>query len=231
MKIHAYVRVSSDKQETENQRGEIRRYIEEKKLAHVDEWHDIQISSKRDIVDRKINILIDSIQKGDLLICTELSRLGRSLSQLTNIVDLIVSRGGRIVFIKNNMDIDPLNRDDVQNKVMLTMFGLFAELERDFISRRIKETIRTKQENAKNGGAPFSIGRKKGAIVASKYDAHAGEIINLLNEHGAKWSKLLTIMQATSKALGGSFNGTRQSLAEWVNKHCEKGLGDLWAMK
>lgn len=222
MTIHAYVRVSSDKQETENQRGEIRRYIEEKKLPHVDEWHDINISAGKDTADRKIDALILSIKEGDLLICTELSRLGRSTSQLLNIVDNIIARGGRIVFIKNNMDIDPLTRDDVQNKVMLTMFSLFAEVERDFLRRRIKEALKTKKDN----GA--ILGRKKGAIVASKYDKHAGEIIRLLNVHGAKWSKLLIIL---STLHGDEFKGTRQSLAEWVNKHCEKGLGDLWAMK
>ena len=189
MKIIAYVRVSTDKQETENQRGEIRRYIELNKLPHVDEWHDINISSKRDLVDRKIGDLILSINEGDLLVVTELSRLGRSLSQLTLIVDQIIKRGGRIVFIKNNMDIDPTNRDDVQNKVMLTMFGLFSELERDFISRRIKEALKTKKDNGQ------TLGRKKGSVIPSMYDAIAGDIIRLLNEHGAKWSKILLILR------------------------------------
>lgn len=221
MKIVAYVRVSTDKQETENQRGEIRRYIEVNKLAHVDEWHDINISSKRDLVDRKIDDLILSINEGDLLICTELSRLGRSLSQLTLIVDQIVKRGGRVVFIKNNMDIDPTNRDDVQNKVMLTMFGLFSELERDFISRRIKEALQTKKDNG------VKLGRKKGAIVASMYDAIGGDIIRLLNEHGEKWSKILLILNTMEKLKGG----TRQSLATWCDAKCVIGLGGLWALK
>lgn len=223
MKIHAYVRVSTDKQDTENQRGEIRRYIEEKKLPHVDEWQDINISSKRDTVDRRIDILISSINKGDLLIVTELSRLGRSLAQLTYIVDQITQRGGRIVFIKNGMDIDPTNRDDVQNKVMLTMFGLFAELERDFISRRIKEALATKKGNGQK------LGRKKGTVIASMYDPIAGDIIGLLNDHGSKWTKILDILKERYK--DQNFSGTRQSLASWVDAKCVKGLGDLWALK
>lgn len=221
MKIIAYVRVSTDKQETENQRGEIRRYIELNKLPHVDEWHDINISSKRDLVDRKIGDLILSINEGDLLVVTELSRLGRSLSQLTLIVDQIIKRGGRIVFIKNNMDIDPTNRDDVQNKVMLTMFGLFSELERDFISRRIKEALKTKKDNGQ------TLGRKKGSVIPSMYDAIAGDIIRLLNEHGAKWSKILLILNTMNKLKGG----TRQSLATWCGSKCVEGLGGLWSLK
>lgn len=221
MKIYAYVRVSTDRQETENQRGEIRRYLEAHKLPHVDKWFDIQISSRRDLAEREINLLIDTVQKGDILVCSELSRLGRSLSQLTTIVDRIIKNGGRIVFIKNNMDINPDNRDDVQNKVMLTMFGLFAELERDFISRRIKEALKTKTDNGQK------LGRSKGAVIGSKYDLHAGEIIRLLNEHGEKWTKIITILKDRNSGL----TATRQSLAEWVDKKCVKGLGDLWVLK
>lgn len=221
MKIYAYVRVSKDTQDTENQRGEIRRYIEAHQLDHVHQWHDIDISSRRDIADRGIVALIDALGAGDLLICTELSRLGRSLSQLTSIVDQIIAKDARIVFIKNNMDINPQNRNDPQNKVMLTMFALFAELERDFISRRIKESLKTKSDNGQ------ILGRRKGAKVGSKYDAHAGEILSLLNTHGEKWTKILTVLQT----LHPKFTATRQSLAAWVDEKCEKGLGDLWRMK
>lgn len=222
MTIHAYVRVSTDKQETENQRGEIRRYIEEKKLAHVDEWHDINISSGKSTSDRKIEALILSIKEGDLLICTEMTRLGRSTAQLLNIVDNIIGRGGRIVFIKNNIDVDPTTRDNITTKVMLTVFSLMAEVERDFIRQRIKEALKTKKDN----GA--TLGRKKGAIVASKYDKYAGDIIRLLNVHGAKWTKLLTILDTLHP---DELQGTRQSIATWVNAKCEKGLGDLWSLK
>ena len=103
-KTIAYLRVSTDKQELKNQRLEILDYARKHKL-NIDEFLEIEISSRKDTKQRRIDELLSKLSHGDTLIVSELSRLGRSVGQVVNIVDELIKNHVRLIAIKENMDI------------------------------------------------------------------------------------------------------------------------------
>ena len=105
---------------------------------------------------------------------SELSRLGRSVGQIIQIIDHLITNQIRFVAIKENIDLS--GRQDIQTKVMVTMFGLFAEIERDLISERTKEGIAAARAKGK------IIGRPKGTLGRSKLDGKDVEIRLLLEK-------------------------------------------------
>jgi DNA invertase Pin-like site-specific DNA recombinase len=130
----AYIRVSTDTQTTENQRNELLRYAHSNKLM-IDEFMDIEISSRKSIELRKLNELFSKISDGDNVLVTELSRLGRSTIEVLTIVKTLVEEKGAVLHVvKQGLKLDKHNKNDMVSKTMITMFGLFAELERDLIS-------------------------------------------------------------------------------------------------
>lgn len=151
MAVVGYVRVSTDKQDTDNQKGEIDRWCRNNGLK----WDTIvseTISSRK--TDRKIFDTIQGMNGGDVLIVTELSRIGRSLLEISSIIDHIVKHKIRIVVIKENID---LRDDDPMSMFGIHIMGAFAQLERSMISKRTKEAIASKRE------AGVKIGRPEGA--------------------------------------------------------------------
>lgn len=148
---YAYVRVSTDAQNTENQKHEIEKFCRTKKV-HVDEWVLEKISGTTDPQKRHLGDLMNRIQKDDLLICTELSRLGRSLLMIMNTLDYFSKHNVKVWTIKDNFKLE----DDITSKVISFAFGLSAEIERQLISNRTKTGL----ERAKAQG--IHLGRKKG---------------------------------------------------------------------
>lgn len=148
---YAYVRVSTDAQNTENQKHEIEKFCRSKKV-HVDEWVLEKISGTTDPQKRHLGDLMNRIQKDDLLICTELSRLGRSLLMIMNTLDYFSKHNVKVWTIKDNFKLE----DDITSKVISFAFGLSAEIERQLISNRTKTGL----ERAKAQG--IHLGRKKG---------------------------------------------------------------------
>ena len=102
----------------------------------IDEFVGITISSRQTKKQRRIDDLVDKLVETDTLIVTELSRLGRSTTEVISLVNALVKRDIRVIVIKQNLDI---STEDMNSKVTLTLFSLFAELERDLISLRTKE--------------------------------------------------------------------------------------------
>lgn len=169
--IYGYLRVSTDKQDEENQRLEISQHHQ------VDEYIAIECSSRRSQDDRGITALFDKLQYGDTLIVTELSRLARSTSELLLMVDEFIKRHVGLIAIKQGLRI-PANGEkmDPTTKTIVTMFGLMAELERDFVS------IRTKMGLAARKAAGVRLGKPPGTQQASGLDAHREEIARMLAE-------------------------------------------------
>ena len=172
-KIIGYLRTSTDKQEINNQRLEILEYARKEGLL-VSDFIEAQVSSRKSLGERKMGELFKKLQYGDVLIITELSRIGRSTIEVLSIVKELVQSGVDIVFIKQGLKINAGNNNDMVSKVMITMFSLFAELERDLISHRTKEALRSKKAQGQ------VLGKPKGTIQKSIYDEHKERIVELL---------------------------------------------------
>jgi DNA invertase Pin-like site-specific DNA recombinase len=171
--MYGYVRVSTDEQTTENQKNLISRYCVDKKMI-IDEWIEIEISSRKSTKERRIEELIQKIESGDVVIVSELSRLGRSIKEVLHIIERIVKeKNCRVIISKQNLDLDPDNTNDMINKILITIFSMLAELERDFISERTKDGLNTLKAKG------IKLGKPKGTIQNSMYDKDRERIFHL----------------------------------------------------
>ena len=171
-KIVAYIRASTDKQDVNNQRLEILEFARGRDIK-VDEFIEITISSRKSTKQRRIDELVEKLVDSDTLIVTELSRLGRSTAEVISLVNNLISRHIRLIVIKQSLDIQH-NRQDMTAKIIVTLFSLFAELERDLISLRTKEALVAKKAQG------IKLGKPKGTIQESKFDHHRETIVDLL---------------------------------------------------
>jgi len=169
--IYGYIRISTDKQTVENQRYEIKKFCKSHKLK-VSEWIEDTISGTKAPDKRQLGLLLKDVQAGDLIICSEISRLGRNLLMIMRILSDCMERGVNIWTIKENYKSD----DEIQSKVLAFAFGLSAEIERNLISQRTKEALaRCKSEGIK-------LGRKPGRAKKIKLTGHEKEIRKMLRE-------------------------------------------------
>lgn len=138
--IYGYIRVSSDKQTVENQRFEINKFCERENLK-IDGWIEETISGTKSYDKRQLGTLLKRVRKDDLIICAELSRLGRNLFMIMEILNICMTKECRVWTIKDNYRLG----DDIQSKVLAFAFGLSAEIERNLISQRTKEALARKR--------------------------------------------------------------------------------------
>jgi len=129
-KTIAYLRVSTDKQDLKNQKLEILEYCQ-KHSMQIDEFIEITVSSKNDSKQRRLEELLEKLTDSDSLILTELSRLGRSTNEVISLINKLIERNIRVIVLKQSLDI---KKHTMQSKVMVTLFSLFGELERDLVS-------------------------------------------------------------------------------------------------
>lgn len=148
---YGYIRVSSDKQTVENQRFEINNFCKNKKMA-IDGWIEETISGTKSYDKRELGKLLKRVGKDDLIICAELSRLGRNLFMIMEILNICMNKECRVWTIKDNYRLG----DDIQSKVLAFAFGLSAEIERNLISQRTKEALARKKSEG------IILGRPKG---------------------------------------------------------------------
>ena len=147
--IDGYIRVSTDHQTTEKQRFEIKKFCEKEGIT-IDTWIEETISATKDLKKRKLGKLIRNIQNDDLIIASELSRLGRNLLQIMSILHHCMDQGARIWTIKDNYRLG----SDITSKVLAFAFGLSAEIERNLISQRTKEALARVKAEGKRIGRP-----------------------------------------------------------------------------
>lgn len=175
--VYGYIRVSTDKQTVDNQELAILKYCDQHKF-HVDEWYKVEMSSRKTTKQRRIDELLKVLGTGDTLVVSELSRLARSVGQIALIVEKLLENGVRVICIKEGMDLN--GKRTMQTKVMITMFSLFAEIERDLISERTKEGL----ERARAQGKV--LGRPKGSLGKSVLDGKEDQIRDLLKKKVTK---------------------------------------------
>ena len=153
--IYGYIRVSTDRQTVENQRYEIKRFCQENNLQ-VDKWISETISGAKEVDKRRLGKLLKGVRKDDIIICSEISRLGRSLFMIMSILNHCMEIGAKVWTIKDNYRLG----DDITSKVLAFAFGLSAEIERKLISQRTKEALARKKSEGVQLGRPKGPGKR-----------------------------------------------------------------------
>ncbi|MGM9809616.1 MAG: master DNA invertase Mpi family serine-type recombinase [Paludibacteraceae bacterium] len=144
---YGYIRVSTDKQTVENQRFEITRFCLSENIQ-IDGWIEETISGTQAYSKRALGRLLKQVRKGDLIICAELSRLGRNLFMIMEILNICMTKECRVWTVKDNYRLG----EDIQSKVLAFAFGLSAEIERNLISQRTKEALARRQQEGAHIG-------------------------------------------------------------------------------
>ena len=157
---YGYIRVSSDKQTVENQRFEIENFAK-KNGFKIDGWIEETISGMKSYDKRQLGKLLNRVKKDDLIICAELSRLGRNLFMIMEILNICMTKECKVWTIKDNYRLG----EDIQSKVLAFAFGLSAEIERNLISQRTKEALARKRAEGVVLGRPK--GRKSSHVKLS----------------------------------------------------------------
>lgn len=145
--IYAYIRVSTDKQTVENQRFEIEKFARTREIV-IEKWISETVSGTKEAKKRKLGPLIKKLKKGDTLICSEISRLGRRLMEVMAILNTLMLKNITVLTVKEKYELG----NNIQSQILAFAFGLSAQIERDLISQRTKEGLaRRKAEGKKLG--------------------------------------------------------------------------------
>lgn len=195
MKTIAYLRVSTSSQDLDKNKTDILKLANEKRLGNVD-FVEEKISGKISWKTRKIAGIIDELKEGDNLIVSELSRLGRSMMEIMEILDIAVEKKIKIFSVKGSWQLD----NTIQSKLIAMCFSMSAEIERELISSRIKEGLAAKKASG------VKLGRKKG-IGKSRLDEWEPEIVALINNHSPK------------RFIAKRYKVSETALFNWLRKH------------
>ena len=195
IKTIAYLRVSTIDQDLEKNKADILKLAHSLELGHVhfvEEKTSGQVSWRK----RKIAEIIDAAEKGDNVIVSELSRLGRSMLECMEIISIALRQGVNIYAVKGNWQLD----GSIQSKIIAMAFSMASEIERDLISKRTIEALRIKKLSGMKLGRPKGVGK-------SKLDAFRPEIEGLLKNG------------STQKFIAQRYGTTEANLSLWLMKH------------
>ena len=197
--IYGYIRVSTDKQTLENQRYDINQFCD-RNVFVIDKWIEETISGAKDLNDRKLGKLLKKMKKDDVLICSELSRLGRNLLMIMGILNECMNRDIQVWTIKDNYRLG----SDINSKVLAFAFGLSAEIERNLISQRTKEALARKKAEG------VILGRPKGRkSTKTKLTGQEKKIKELLDKN------------ASFSAIGRILNVHRLTVSKFVKERLD----------
>ena len=190
-----YLRVSTIDQDTEKNKAEILDLANEKQFGHV-KFVEEKVSGKKSWKERKIKGIIDDLGEGDRLIVPELSRLGRSMLEIMEMLSIAKDKGIYIYAVKGGWELN----GSIQSKVMAMAFSIASEIERDLISKRTKEGLRARKAQGVKLGRPKGPGK-------SKLDKHRDEIIALLKNG------------STKAFVAKKYGTTKPNLYNWIKKN------------
>ncbi|MDT2661213.1 master DNA invertase Mpi family serine-type recombinase [Enterococcus hulanensis] len=179
--IYGYIRVSTDKQTVENQRFEIKSFCKARQIE-VDKWIEETISARKKLEERKFGRLMKKLKNGDIIIVSELSRLGRNLLQIMSILNDCMERNIQVLTVKEGYELG----NNINSKVLAFAFGLSAEIEKNLISERTKEALARKKSEGVILGRPKG---KKSDITKMKLYRHR-KAISRKHEEGMTYSEL-----------------------------------------
>ena len=191
----AYIRVSTEDQDPEKNRADILVFANERRFGHVD-FIEERVSGKKNWKERKLKGIIDDLGEGDRLIVPELSRLGRSMLEIMEILAIAREKGISVYAVKGPWELN----GSIQSKIMAMVFSMAAEIERELISERTKEALKARKASGVQLGRPKGPGK-------SKLDAHKDEIKKRLD------------LGVPKKRIAADFGTTPGNLNNWINKH------------
>ena len=148
--VYAYIRVSTDKQTVENQRFELQKFATEKGIV-IDKWVSETVSGTKAASDRKLGPLLKKMKKGDILILSEISRIGRNLMQIMSILNLCMTKETMVFTAKEKYELG----NNINSQILAFAFGLSAQIERDLISQRTKEALARRKASGQRLGREF----------------------------------------------------------------------------
>jgi len=190
----AYIRISSNKQDCEVQKLQILEYCQTNKII-LDEIIEVEMSSTKSSEKRRINEIENKLQKNDVLVTAELSRLGRSMLDVMNLVVKLSEKGVQFVFLRQP---ELSSFKNPASKLLLSFYAYMAETERDFISQRTKAGLVKAKQNGKTLGRPFGT-------LNSSYDKDIEKVKELL----AKQLTIRSIWRLLYAEQGKSYDGFR----------------------
>ncbi len=204
--VYAYIRVSTDKQTVENQRFEVQKFATEKGLV-IDKWVSETVSGTKAAQDRRLGPLLKKMKKGDTLIITEISRLGRNLMHIMSILNLCMSKETMVLTVKERYELG----NNINSQILAFAFGLSAQIERDLISQRTKEALARRKASGQR------LGREVGTKNTHYKLTGKENIIRTMLDYG--YSKA-----AICRKLKCNFKTLDDHLERMKEKPCE--LGD-----
>lgn len=194
-KVIGYIRVSTEDQDVEKNKNDVHKFAQAKGFAEV-EYVTEKVSGAKSWKKRKLSDVVQNLKERDVLIVPELSRLGRSLIEVLEILNHLKDKEVKVYSVKENFQ---LNGDDMQSKVMRNMLGTFAEIERDLIIQRTKEGMAAAKKKGKKFGSPQNLTREntQKGIEAIKRNAnenqnsrHAYHFIKPRREAGVSFKRI-----------------------------------------
>ena len=194
-KTIAYLRVSTIDQDIEKNKAAILTLANQKVLGHV-QFVEEKVSGKISWRKRKIAAILDTAQRGDNIIVSELSRLGRSMLECMEILSIATQKGSNIYAVKGDWQLN----NSIQSKIVAMAFSMASEIERDLISKRTREALLVKKQNGMKLGRPKGIGK-------SKLDMYRVEIEALIKNG------------STQKFIAKRYHTTEANLHQWMKKH------------
>lgn len=170
--VIAYIRVSTQEQSYQGQRHEIDTWCRKNGIS-VDKWVEEKVSGMRNVQERTLGKAIGRMREGDLLVCTELSRLGRNMMMVMSILNRCSEKNVRIRSIKDNFELS----DSIQSKIIAFAFSLAAEIERNLIAERTREALAAKKAVGIKLGRPCGKSRER-----LRYDRMREDVLQMLEQ-------------------------------------------------
>lgn len=159
--VYAYIRVSTEMQSYDSQEYEIVQFCKAKGIT-VDKWVLESVSGTTAVEKRTLGKTFRRMKQGDMLLCTEISRLGRNMLMIMSILNFCSSRGIRIRTIKDGFELS----DNINSKIIAFAFALAAEIERNLISQRTREALAARKQAGVHLGRPPGPSVKLSRVMA-----------------------------------------------------------------
>jgi DNA invertase Pin-like site-specific DNA recombinase len=194
--IISYLRVSTADQDTDKNKNDVLAFANTRGFLGQVQFIEEKVSGAKSWKHRKLAQIVEDMKPGNILIVPELSRLGRNLGEVLEVLDRLTKNDVKVYAVKENFQ---LNGDDMQSKVMRTMFGLFAEIERDLIRQRTREGLAAAKAKGRILGRPKGPGK-------SKLDGKEPEIEALLKNG------------STQKFIANRYGVAEATLSNWLKK-------------
>ena len=188
--IYGYCRVSTAHQHEENQHFVIENFAKNNNI-NIDVWIEEKISSSKKLQDRKLGAVLKKLKSGDILITTEISRLGRSLLEVMGILQTCLEQECQIWTLKENFRLG----SDIQSKVLAFAFGLSAELSKSLLQERVRESLARLKANGKKLGRP--VGAQSKQLKLSRNKKRIDTLIN----QGVSKNQIARIMRVNKSTL------------------------------